>query len=297
MHRRSRLARPALARFGRATFLAISVIAVTIAGAGLTLSSAVAFSPVLHRAAVIVETGTETRRVVIEFTEDSITGIEALRRAGAEPVVYSFSGVGGAVCRLFGVGRDSGADCLGGTGGDSRYWAYFRAASGASSFQYSRVGAGSTTVRNGDVEGWRFGTGAAPAYVSVATLRGDEPIATTSTTSTLAPPSKSTTGAQEPQTGAPPPSGNPAATTGVGSAPIDSDGLINGGPTGASGSSTELDAGNRASSGVPAAAILKAPPGDSGRGPGSLLLLVLGLVGLGGSAIWARKARARAASR
>ena len=288
-HRRSRLA-----HFGLATLVAISV---TIAAAGLTLTSAVAASPVLHRAAVIVETGTETRRVVIEFTEDSITGIEALRRAGAEPVVYSFSGVGGAVCRLFGVGRDSGADCLGGTGGDARYWAYFRAASGASSFQYSRVGAGSTTVRDGDVEGWRFGTGAAPAYVSLATLLGDEPIATTSTTSILAPPTKRTTDAQGSPTGSRTPAGNPVTASGVGPAPIDSGEVINGGPTGASDGSTDLDPKNRASSGVPAAAILEAPPKDSGRGPESLLLLVLGLAGLGGSAIWARKARARAASR
>lgn len=123
-----------------------------------------------HRAAIVVETGTSTHRVVVTFSADSITGVEALRRAGADPVIYAFAGQGGAVCRLFGVGRDADANCLGGQDGDARYWAYFRAAAGTSSFEYSQAGAGATQVRDGDVEGWRFGTGQAPTYVSLASL-------------------------------------------------------------------------------------------------------------------------------
>jgi hypothetical protein len=128
-----------------------------------------------HRAAIIVETGADTHRVVVTFTEDSITGIEALRRAGADPVVYSFTGQGGAVCRLYGVGRDASSNCLGGQDGDSRYWAYFRAPAGTSTFEYSRVGAGTVQVRDGDVEGWRFGTGQPPQYVSLQSLAPPPP--------------------------------------------------------------------------------------------------------------------------
>ena len=47
-----------------------------------------------------------------------------------------------------GVGRDAGPDCLGGTGGDARYWAYFRAPAGSTSFRYAAVGGGSSTVRD-----------------------------------------------------------------------------------------------------------------------------------------------------
>jgi hypothetical protein len=128
-----------------------------------------------HQAAVIVETGGETHRVVITFTEDSITGIDALQRAGADPVVYAFTGQGGAVCRLFGAGRDAGPNCLGGQDGDNRYWAYFRAPAGSSGFTYSQVGAGTADVRDGDVEGWRFGTGQAPQYVSLQSLAPPPP--------------------------------------------------------------------------------------------------------------------------
>lgn len=123
-----------------------------------------------HRAAVIVDTGTAVHRVVVTFTEDSITGIDALQRANANPVIYAFNGQGGAVCRLFGVGRDAGPTCLGGQDGDARYWAYFRAPAGTSSFKYSTVGAGQAKVHDGDVEGWKFGTGATPEFVSLQSL-------------------------------------------------------------------------------------------------------------------------------
>lgn len=123
-----------------------------------------------HRAAVVVDTGGGVHKVVITFSEDSISGIDALQRAGANPVIYTFGGQGGAVCRLYGVGRDAGPGCLGGQDGDNRYWAYFRASAGTSTFTYSRAGAGATRVHDGDVEGWRFGTGTAPAFVSLASL-------------------------------------------------------------------------------------------------------------------------------
>lgn len=276
-----------VARFGLA-------LTVALGASSIAIPVAVA-APSVNRAAVIVETSSGTNRVVIEFTEDSITGIEALRRAGAEPVVYSYSGVGGAVCRLFGVGRDSGADCLGGTGGDARYWAYFRSASGTSSFKYSNVGAGSTTVRDGDVEGWRFGTGAAPAYVSLTSLLGGE--TTTSTTSIIAPSSKPPAGTQANSPGSGMPAGNAVAgATGISAEATDASGSVED-PSGALDESAESYHRNSSISGVPAAAVLEVPEAGSDQGPGSLILLALGLSGLVGCTIWARKARARENSR
>jgi hypothetical protein len=147
--------------------LAVGLVAGAL-GAGLVPEAAPAASP--HHAAVIVDTGSSVKRVVVTFGEDSINGLDALQRAGTNPVLYQFGGQGGAVCRLLGVGRDSGPNCLGGADGDARYWAYFRAPAGTSSFKYSSAGAGSTRVHDGDVEGWKFGTGAAPQYVSLASL-------------------------------------------------------------------------------------------------------------------------------
>jgi hypothetical protein len=148
------------------------------------------------------------------------------------------------------------------------------------------------------VEGWRFGTGAAPAFVSIPTILGVETSTTTSTTA--APPysPKDTPDTPSSGNGAPITSTNPIlGPSGIGSeriggAAIGSEGAgeaLNGSP----GSSPK----DRSISGVPAAAVLKAPVKPSGSGPGSLVLLAVGLSGLAGCAIWARKARARAASR
>lgn len=168
----------------RASLVAIAVVC-GVASGGLvasTVAAPVAGGASPHRAMVVVETGAATYHQVVTFTSDSITGIKALELAGAQPVVYSFAGQGGAVCRLFGVGRDAGPNCLGGADGDNRYWAYFRAPAGSSSFTYSRAGAGSTQVHDGDVEGWEFGTGSAPAYASLP------PVTTTTTRPVSTPP-------------------------------------------------------------------------------------------------------------
>jgi len=153
----------------RAAVAAIAVL-MALASGGLVaggLGAAPAAAAVPHRAMVVVETGGATYHRVVTFSEDSITGLRALELAGAQPVVYSFAGQGGAVCRLFGVGRDASANCLGGADGDNRYWAYFRAGAGTTTFVYSRAGAGATQVHDGDVEGWKFGTGSAPAYAAL----------------------------------------------------------------------------------------------------------------------------------
>jgi hypothetical protein len=191
--------------------LAVALLA-TLATLGVAASPAPA-APT-HRAAVIVDTGGTVKRVVITFTEDSITGIQALDRAGMSPVVYQFGGQGGAVCRLLGVGRDAGPNCLGGGDGDPRYWSYHRAPAGTSSFKYSSVGAGAVQVRDGDVEGWKFGTGAAPQFVSLASLLPPPPPPTappaTSPPATAAP----TGGGVSPANpGAPTPNGPGAPTS------------------------------------------------------------------------------------
>jgi hypothetical protein len=159
-------------RSPRVTLIALTLglVASSFSAAGIAATIDGASADSTHHAAVIVDTGGDVHKVVISFTEDSISGIDALQRAGGSPVIYTFGGQGGAVCRVFGVGRDAGPGCLGGQDGDNRYWAYFRGPAGSSKFTYSSIGAGSARVHDGDVEGWKFGTGTAPAYVSLASL-------------------------------------------------------------------------------------------------------------------------------
>ena len=109
-----------------------------------------------NHAAVVIDTGEGLRRATITFSEPSISGLEALRRAGANPVVKGYGGLGGAVCMIDGVGYPVDP-CLA-----DKFWAYHRAPAGATSWTFSPIGAGSTQVRNGDVEGWRWGTGSSP---------------------------------------------------------------------------------------------------------------------------------------
>ena len=80
-----------------------------------------------------------------------VSGIEALRATGAE-VQTKPSDFGEFVCAIDGIG-----DCE----GTSNYWAYFQAEAGE--WKASEVGASSTTVAAGGVEGWRLTEGTAAA--------------------------------------------------------------------------------------------------------------------------------------
>lgn len=148
---------------------ALAVVA-ALALAGLTGTPARAGT---GQAVVIVDTGSGTYTRVISF-DGTISGYEALVLAGADPTTYGFAGQGVAICRLFGVGNQADDSCLG-TGDDPRYWAYYRAPAGSGGWQYARGGAGATTVSDGDVEGWRFGTGGAPGYRAFCDVVGCAP--------------------------------------------------------------------------------------------------------------------------
>ena len=125
------------------------------------------------RAVVVIDTGQGSRHAVITFS-GTITGIQALQLAGANPVTYGFAGQGAAVCALDGIGHEATDGCLG-TPSDPRYWAYFRALDGASAWSYSNQCACGTVVHDGDVEGWRFGTGQQPPFVSFCDAVGCAP--------------------------------------------------------------------------------------------------------------------------
>src|SRR6476659_189017 len=83
----------------------------------------------------------------IRATLVAIAVLVGVSSAGAvAPLTVVPAGAAGSNRALFGVGRDAGPNCLGGAYGDNRYWSYFRAPAGTSTYTYSRAGAGSTQV-------------------------------------------------------------------------------------------------------------------------------------------------------
>jgi hypothetical protein len=154
---------------------AVSLTLVAALGSGVGAGPVAAASADHHAAVIVSANGTVVRRLVT-FTTDSVSGLEALRSAGFDPVVYGFTGLGAAVCAIPVppqgpvVGCPADNSCL--TCASPNFWAYFEAGSGSSTFQMSRAGASSTRVHDGDVEGWKWGSGDAPPYSSVASLMG-----------------------------------------------------------------------------------------------------------------------------
>jgi len=146
---------------------ALTVACLLAALVGPMAPRAIASGP--NRAVVVADSGTGVVVRGIEFQSDSISGIEALQLAGLAPVLQSFTGEGGAVCAISGVGCPSDDSCLT-CDGRGYYWSYWRAPAGSSAYSYSRVGAGATRVHDGDVEAWRWGTGSAPAYRSFTSV-------------------------------------------------------------------------------------------------------------------------------
>ena len=272
-------------------------LTIFLAASALGLCAAPAQAAGEHRALVVVDTGTTTYRQLITFTEDSVTGVHTLDLAGANPVIYTYSGQGGAVCRLFGVGRDSGPGCLGGADGDSRYWAYFRAPSGTSSFTYSRAGAGSVQVHDGDVEGWKFGTGAAPAWSAVPAP---------STTTTVAPGPPPTA---PPVVGSGPgPAGRGSGPTSVGPGPVPVPivaGAVDPNAVGSSTTTVPSSAGAKPKTSVKGKEVSKpsigrvasgplgssSGGGDDGGGAGSLVLFAIVAAALGAGVVSLRRVR------
>jgi hypothetical protein len=114
-----------------------------------------------NRAGLVVQMadGSVVTRCV-SFSEESLSGYELLRRAKL-PLVVEVSGMGPAVCKI----GDSGCNypqqscfCQCNTlDASCTYWAYAQFKDGA--WRASPIGAAGSKVRNGDVDGWRWGKG------------------------------------------------------------------------------------------------------------------------------------------
>lgn len=117
-----------------------------------------------HRAAIVVEF--EPGRVhhaCVGFDEPSLTGLEALERSGLEIAFKDWGAGNVTVCRIEGEGCDHPREpcwcsCADPGAGDCAYWGYYRVDGETGGWRFSERGAAVTEVRDGDVEGWRWGT-------------------------------------------------------------------------------------------------------------------------------------------
>ena len=106
-------------------------------------------------AALVIETGTRDLRLCVALDAPSVTGIHLIELAGEQQrLAYSFGSGGQAVCRLAGVGPQGG-DCF---GDYPDFWGYWRG-DGRGGWTWSSAGAASTTVGDGDLDGWVWGAG------------------------------------------------------------------------------------------------------------------------------------------
>lgn len=213
---------PLRTRLNIAFVAACGVVVATVFPARI-VAPAMAAEP--NRAALIVDTGEQVKKVCVRFWEESISGAELLQRAEVQAALRPYAGKGVAVCSLCGVGCRTDDSCLT-CDPDGRYWAYSRAPAGSPDFRLSAAGASNTQVRNGDVEGWRWSRGTSPIYISVAEVcDGTAPAGTASpptsaapavTTTTMAAGSSTTSGPGLTRTPARAPTAaaiNPASTT------------------------------------------------------------------------------------
>lgn len=141
------------------------VVAVTaVAGLqGVVGGPAVGVAQPRHAAGLVVDTGERVKRICVRFDEPSISGEQLLRRADVDAVFADYGSMGSAVCALCGTGCPS-EDCFCETNDSGRYWNFSRASDGR--WQRSSRGPSETTVEDGDVHGWAWGTeGAEPSYV------------------------------------------------------------------------------------------------------------------------------------
>lgn len=124
-----------------------------------------------HAAGLVIDTGERVVTVYVEFPEETITGEELLRRADVDAVFADYGSMGKAVCSILGVGspRD---DCFREAEENGLYWNYSRAEDGE--WQRSSKGVSSTTVEDGDVDGWAWGEqGSEPPYHSFEEIEAE----------------------------------------------------------------------------------------------------------------------------
>ena len=229
-------------------------------------------------AALVIETGARDLRLCVALDAPSVSGTHLIELAGAQQQLsYGFGSGGEAVCRLAGVGPQSD-DCF---ADYPDFWGYWRG-DGHGGWTWSSAGAASTTVADGDLDGWVWGSGdtgtthARPPSLTVADVCVvSSPSAAPAASPSARPKPSGTASASRTATPSAAPrtterSPKPRERTHTATAPTSSDASV-----------------------VVAAAAQGSPPASGGPGPGLLLALVFGAALAGGGWLRLRSGRRR----
>jgi hypothetical protein len=285
----TRVARLVVATVASLAFAVIAIappLATTGAGAADSTTTAV----------IVIDTGAAVRAVTLDVG-GGMSGLAALQRV-ASVTTYGFGGIGGAVCKIDGVGNEATqSDCL--VGPNNAYWAYFHSAGGATSWSYSPVGAGSYTLHGGDVDGWRYGTGqrpaASPVFCDYVTCPAPPPTAPPAGGSGNAGPAGAASGGAAASSGSGAEGGSgaaaPAPTGAPGAAAAGASATNPGEPSSATAPGTATTSPRRGSVSVEAAGASHRDGTDSGSPVG--VLVAVGLLALGAVAAVLLRRRAR----
>jgi hypothetical protein len=136
--------------------LVIGVLLAVWVGLGTVTASA--DNPIRVGLYVQFEDGsTFTQCVVVDASE--ATGLDVLRQSGLDFIFEPGGGMGTTICKIGETGCDyPGEDCFCQClGNPCQYWTYWYAAEGE--WKYSPLGISSRVVKDGDVEGWVWGSG------------------------------------------------------------------------------------------------------------------------------------------
>ena len=123
----------------------------------------------IHHAALVIQhaSGSVITRCVA-FAEDQITGLQLVERSNVEYEAQGFGSVGSAMCQLDREPSTVPPGCF----GSGPYWQYFHRR--GATWQTSALGASSSALHDGDMDGWRYAVGAnqAPSVVAFASVCG-----------------------------------------------------------------------------------------------------------------------------
>lgn len=126
-------------------------------------------------AGLVIDYGDGRRSyAVVPFSEESLSGIELLRRSGLTLVTVPFGALGEGVCSIESTGCDPGAcrtRMCQSADRESPFWQYVRQADDGS-WAPATLGATQAKVEDGDVDAWVW-TGRAPELppISIESLR------------------------------------------------------------------------------------------------------------------------------
>jgi hypothetical protein len=136
--------------------------AASAAMAALLLAVHPAHAAVHHAALVIQHSSGSLITRCVAFAEAQITGLQLVQRSGVSYTAQDFGSMGSAMCELDREPSTAPPGCF----GSGSYWQYFHRQGGA--WQASMVGASSSTLHDGDMDGWRYAAGAAQSPAIIA---------------------------------------------------------------------------------------------------------------------------------